>query len=293
MARPALSATRATAILDLLTAYPERTFTMAEIIRATKINIASCHSLLNALADSGYLTRIRGEKGYVLGPALVAVGQSALKAHSLIARSEFVAQEISDRLGVGFVLNTISSEETLALIARAGPNGRDPGIRPGQRMPLIPPAGAHFVAWASPEAVESWIGRAGESSKAEIEQWRHNLALIRERGFQVTLRGSKSGEFGKMMAEMAAGRPALDFNRRIAHSIHSHDWLLEQPEEIEENELYDVTMIAAPIFDKLGDPVLSLNLSGFAERLSGSQIREFAGHLVEGCLRVMREDRSG
>ena len=87
MARPALSASRTTAVLDLLTAFPGRAFTMAEIVRATKINVASCHAVLAALTSRGYLTRLP-QKTYVLGPALIAVGHASRLSQPLVARAQ-------------------------------------------------------------------------------------------------------------------------------------------------------------------------------------------------------------
>ena len=73
--------------IDLLAAFPERTFTLSEIARAAKINIASCHAVMNALIDRGYLTRRGDQRTYSLGPALMAIGAAALKSQPLIARA--------------------------------------------------------------------------------------------------------------------------------------------------------------------------------------------------------------
>src|SRR4029077_18145721 len=86
--RPALSAARSSEIIDFLASFPERGFTLSEIVRATKINVASCHAVLATLTDCGYLTRCPNERTYTLGRALVAIGQAALKSQPLIARAQ-------------------------------------------------------------------------------------------------------------------------------------------------------------------------------------------------------------
>ena len=57
MSRPALAASRSLEIIELFTSFPERTFTFSEVIKATKINTASCHAILNVLTEKGYLLR--------------------------------------------------------------------------------------------------------------------------------------------------------------------------------------------------------------------------------------------
>ena len=47
MSRPGLAASRSIDIIELLSLFPERGFTLSEIVRATQINIASCYAVLN------------------------------------------------------------------------------------------------------------------------------------------------------------------------------------------------------------------------------------------------------
>ena len=51
MSRPALSATRSIEIIELLATFPERQFNLSDIVKATGINIASTHAILNTLSE--------------------------------------------------------------------------------------------------------------------------------------------------------------------------------------------------------------------------------------------------
>src|SRR5271165_1671284 len=146
-------------IIDFLAAFPGRAFTMSEIARAAKINIASCHAVLSALISRGYLTRDADQKTYALGPALVAIGKVALKSQPLVLRAEQAAQALSRDLGLPVLLTALVGEEILAIASVADPSGRSPSMRVGQRMPLVPPVGAPFLAWSSTAAIEAWIAR--------------------------------------------------------------------------------------------------------------------------------------
>jgi DNA-binding IclR family transcriptional regulator len=292
MPRPALSALRATAVLDLLTADADRAFSMAEIIRATKINIASCHALLAALTKRGYLARAEGGKSYILGPALIAVGQSAQEAQPLIARAQKAAEMLGRELGVAVLLSTAVDDEILALSTQASPQGGSTGMHRGQRFPLVAPAGVHFLAWAPEPEVDAWIAGAGESTPEQIAEWKGALSLVRDRGYQVTLRAGLSQEYAALFAEMAQGAQTQSFIERSNEFLHAHAWRLEQPSVIEPDERYEVGLIASPIFNRRGAVFLSLGIGGFETTLTGSQIKYYAGELMRTCLAVMNEDRA-
>ena len=291
MARPALSASRTMDILDLFTAFPTRAFTMSEIMRTANINVASCHAILSALSSRGYLLR-RG-KSYVLGSALIAVGHAASLAQPLIARAQAAAYQLNEELGVAVLLSTLAGDEILALTSLKDREGIETSLHAGQRMPLIPPAGAHFIAWAADKAVDEWIARAGTDDQNEIAEWRRALELIRARGYQVTLRAqqTQTQAFAELMARMAAGTPPLEYRTEAKRLIADHGWKLAQPETIEPDSRYEAVLIAAPIFDQTGDACLSLGLGGFHEPLSGARINTLAEQLMKTCLRVMREAR--
>lgn len=289
MARPALSASRTMDILDLFTAFPTRALTMSEIMRAANINVASCHAILSALSGRGYLAR-RG-KSYVLGSTLIAVGQAATLAQPLFARAQAAAHQLSEELGVAVLLSTLAGDELLALSVLADRDGRTTSLHTGQRMPLIPPTGAHFIAWAPDATVDAWIKRAGTDDQDEIAEWRRALQLIRARGYQVTLRASQTPAFGELMERMAAGSPPLEYRSEAKRLTAEHGWKLEQPATIELDTLYEAVLIAAPIFDNAGTACLSLGLGGFHEPLSGARITTLAEQLMKTCLRVMGEAR--
>jgi DNA-binding IclR family transcriptional regulator len=254
------------------------------------INVASCHAILRALCDRGYLMR-RG-KSYVLGSALIAVGQAAFLAQPLIGRAQAAAYQLSEELGVAVLLSTLAGDEILALTSLRNTEGVATSLHSGQRMPLIPPAGAHFIAWASDDAVDAWIERAGTDDQVEIAEWRRALELIRSRGYQVTLRASQASGFAELMGRMAAGTQPLEYRTEAKRLIADHGWKLTQPETIEADARYEAVLIAAPIFDHAGAACLSLGLGGFQEPLSGARINTLAEQLMKACLRVMSEVRS-
>jgi DNA-binding IclR family transcriptional regulator len=291
LARPALSASRTTAVLDLLTAFPTRAFKMSEIVEATKINVASCHAVLNALTRSGYLTRTP-KRTYVLGPALVAVGQASLTAHPLIDRAQRAAEELFEEQRIPVFLTTIVGDDILVLSSITDRSSVPVGIRAGQRQPAMAPLGAHLVAWSSEAVIEAWIAKAGAGDEALAEEWRRSLALIRQRGYQVTLHESEDDSYAEMMAQMAAGGEPHKYKDQTISFLSSHRLRFAQPEAIASEAVYDVNAIAAPIFGHEDGTHLSLSLASFPEKLTGAQVTAYADQLMRACLKVMREHRA-
>jgi DNA-binding IclR family transcriptional regulator len=291
LVRPALSASRTAAVLDLLTAFPDRAFKMSEIVQATKINVASCHAVLNALTRSGYLTRIPKRRTYVLGPALVAVGRAALKNQPLIDRAQQAAHELFQDLQVPVLLSTVVNDEILAVTSIADRSGRTVGIRPGQRVPFIPPLGTHFIAWSSEATITAWLARAGAHDEQRVKEWLQTAALIRQRGFHVMLREPEDYPFAKLMSEWAAGQHPTPIKDDTINLITLHRLRQNQLETIAADAQYDVNHIAAPIFDQETELTLSLCLGGFPNTLTGAEIYKLSDQLLRTCLRVMREHR--
>lgn len=280
-------------IIDFLAAFPAKAFTLSEIARAAKINVASCHAILGALARRGYVMRSASEKTYGLGPALVAVGQAAAVNHPLIVRAQNAARDLARDLGLPVLLTTLAGDDILAVAAVAAPSGRRPSMRVGERLPLVPPIGAPFLAWSSQDAIEAWIARmAPPRNRKFIEQWRQDLALVRKRGYQVTLRTANTASFAALMANVASTRKAPEYKDRAIAQIHAWDERIFHPRSIEAKESYLVALIAAPIFDPRADTVFCLCLVGFTDRITGSAIKTYADRLTQACLHVMRNDRS-
>lgn len=292
MARPALSASRSVDVLDFLARFPGRAFNLSEIARATDINLASCHAVLSALVARGYLTYSANGRVYTLGPALVALGEAALTSQPLIARAKQAAERLSIEFGAPVLASTVIHEEIVGVVSVADASGRSPGLRVGQRLPLVPPIGAPFLAWAPEPVIEAWIARSAAAKKpGAAEEWRHTVALTRQRGFQVTLGSRDAPHIANMMADMATDRRTQEYRANLTRLFDTLNLHMPQPETIEPDQLYDVVLIAAPIFNESGAAVLNLCFGGFADRLTGAEVIRYADQLLRSCLEIMRAER--
>lgn len=291
MARPALSASRGLDIIELLASAPQRGFTLSEIVNLAGINIASCHAILSLLTERGYLIRSPDQKSYVLGSALIAMGQVAVRSQPMVARAQRVAEDLLAELGVPVMLCTVAGEDILAVLSLEDETGGYAGMRVGERVPLVAPSGTPFLAWASEEAVDAWIARhTGPRDDALVAEWRRDLFLTRQRGYQVTMQ-SGGPSISSIMAEMASNRRVRDYKGEVQRLVNSLDHHMCQPEVIVEDAVYDVLLIASPLFDENGEATFNICLGGFPNKLTGAQLTAYAEKLVNACLQVMRVPR--
>jgi DNA-binding IclR family transcriptional regulator len=290
--RAALSAARGIEVIDLLAGFPNRAFNLSEIRKAAKINIASCHAVLSVLVERGYLTRCPKQKTYMLGPALVASGMAALKNQPLIARAEQAAEELRRDLRVPVLLSTMVGDDVVGVISLPDAAGRDLGLRVGQRIPVLPPSGAPFMAWAPEEVIDNWIARITSLKDSQFaDDWRRALASIRKCGFQVTLREEDKSAVALLMAEMASNASMLEHKERLIELLRSLGRSPSHPSEIVPTALYDVALIASPIFDENGSAIFNLCVGAGPDKITGETVLAYADRLANTCLKIMRAHR--
>lgn len=288
MSRPALAASRGMRIIDLLAAFPERRFSLTEIARATDVNRASCHAILLELEQRGYLCRHASLKTFWLGPALIAVGRPAMTANPILARAQATAERLREELGLPVLLSTEIGDEIVCVFSLDDHAGRTAGLRPGDRVPLVPPIGMSFLAWAPQSAANAWIARRVDAGAHDISRrLRDTLALVRERGFHVTLRRPGAEDVASVLARAASSDRTPDFHRQVAAFVETLDVEAAQPDPLDAAAAYDVQLIACPVIDREALCVYNLCLGGFSECLTGTAIAAFGQRLAAACLEIM------
>jgi hypothetical protein len=157
-ASPSPPTDRVVGVLELLASRPAQAFSLSDIARALGMNKATCHAVTTSLAGADYLIRNPADKTFTLGPALVAAGRAAEQAYPAVhlAHAEVVA--LAEELGVQATA-AIRSEGHLVIVAQAGVGAEAAAVRTGRRIPLAPPFGGVFVAWADRAVVDDWAMR--------------------------------------------------------------------------------------------------------------------------------------
>jgi len=260
---------RVVGVLNFLAGHAEQAFTATEISKSLKISNATCHNLLGALTQAGYIFRTAG-KTYVLGPALANVAQAALTPELVmnVARPEMrlLADEF-DVVCSAFSLknNDIIIVERAAAVSHISWNV--PQVPPP--VPAVPPLGGLFFAWAE-ASPERWLNSADppldEDTKTRLLA---SLGFMRSRGYSFGIRRVPVPDLDRALE--------LKFQQALT------DYALS---DIEPSQPYQLAYVAAPIFSKPGVVAFGLGLSGFISPVKGERVEIIGEKLRAACDRI-------
>jgi DNA-binding IclR family transcriptional regulator len=288
MTRPAPAAVRTTEILDFLASNPGERFTLSQIAKGLGINMASTLAILTALSNAGYVHRHPVHKTYALGAALVAIGSAALIQNRAVAVANDVMAKLSHDVDAEVLASVVVGDD-IVIVALAGqPRVSGYDVRVGQRVPLVPPLGGVFMAWASDARIERWLEELGkDASEEERNYFRETLAAVRKRGFSLGLESGIRAEMGSVLHDVVTA--ARDEQKRsqtidmIAAMRHDYEVV-----DLDQAKGHAISNMAAPVFDADGEVILGLTSQGFGAPMKISEIRTVAESLMSAALDVTR-----
>jgi DNA-binding IclR family transcriptional regulator len=286
VSRRALSATRAADLLNFLAAHPGETFSYSRLAQQLQINLASTHSLLIALMECGYLTRSPSDRSFSLGPALVALGDAALRENHAVEQARVHMRRLSRELGRETLALVRAGSDALC-IARAGPASA-PGrtVRVGQRIPLMAPLASVFVAWAAEEEIERWLLRAGVPRREQRQQ-RELLGRVRERGFSVALEVAGRRQIGELLDELAEHPHSQTLRSELREVIYELGRARYQLDE-KSARSHEISTLTAPVFDRQGRVELALTLQLFERGVSSREIDALGKRLLRATRAIAK-----
>jgi DNA-binding IclR family transcriptional regulator len=282
---PSPSVLRAGEILEYLARNAPNSYSVSEIARATDLPRATCDSILLALAEQGLVVRREPDLRYALGPTCVTLGDAARGDHGLVAARP-AAQDLAR-----------STRSCVAVVTRRGHEARVTDVfdhgppfglktATGQAIPLVPPFGAVFVAWAGEDGVKEWLDQPGvKISKSERDRYRSALESVRQRGYSVTVADVSQDDLQNAVKQLATEPDAIDVLRRrdeLMREIVHTEYL---PTTIDPVSTMRVSQMSAPVFDRYGNTPAAIMLLGPPYEITmaeitvlGTQLREAAEH---------------
>jgi DNA-binding IclR family transcriptional regulator len=289
MARPAPAVVRAVRLVDLLVSHPTERFTLSELARRTGVGLGSVHAVLTELEDAGYLSRHPIARTYSLGPALVVAGAVALEQQPALGLAKEEIDAVAAALGVEALVTAPTTHE-IVFVARAGrASPRSPTMLVGERVPLVPPLGAVFMAWASASEIDAWLARAPAAGGTElVARSRADLALARARGFSIGSASETQRAFGATVFSLADAprrrelRADLDM---LLVALAADDYAVAS---IDPARIYDIGMIAAPVFDGDGRVVAAIAATGFSLGLRAPDVVRAAERIRDAAAVVTK-----
>ncbi|MCU1392410.1 MAG: transcriptional regulator, IclR family [Ilumatobacteraceae bacterium] len=290
MSRPALAANRAIAVLNFLAAHPDESFTLSDLAERLDINLASAHALLTVLDDAGYISRHPRLRTFTLGPSVIALGSAALERHPAVDLARDAARELSAEVDLEVAVTAVAGDD-IVFLARAGAHrARGIAVHVGQRVPLVPPLGAVFMAWADASRIAHWLDET-PAAHASRERLDAVLEGVRARGYSVALELDLRRGLGDALDSLADAPVDAGLRGTIDDLVLALNEREYQVSDLDAGRAYDVSMIAAPVFGADGEHVVALTLLGFEPGLTPDQVAEYGVRVRDAGLVVTKQSR--
>lgn len=161
----------------------------------------------------------------------------------------------------------------------------------GQRVPLMPPLGEAYVAWAPEATAEAWLRRASSREPEVVDSYRRRLASVRELGYAMSrVRPEGDVQYAGLteaMREYAAGEltPARD---RAVRAVIAGAAPFYGTCEIVDGETYDLGAIVVPVLGPDGAVTLCLRLGQLPRGAEASRVRAWVAALQQAAARLAR-----
>jgi DNA-binding IclR family transcriptional regulator len=255
----------------------------ADIARRAGVTTATCHAVLTALTDAGYLVRDPAAKTYRLGPALIPLGEAAKAEYTNVAVIRPDLDRLARDTGLPCTVAARSGNDIL-FVEHVGGGG---AVRIGHRIPCAPPFGAIHVAWSDDATVADWIARTPRPVSADLRRrYRRLLAGIRDHGYAVSPLDDAALRLSQALADLAdhslspAQRAKID---ELLGMLHPHDYL---PADLAGAGQLAVNTVTAPLFGPDARTALVVTLHVQQRDVPVDQIRRLAGRLLDATARM-------
>ncbi|MDE8654404.1 IclR family transcriptional regulator [Novosphingobium album (ex Liu et al. 2023)] len=273
MSRSSPGVRRVAAILNFIADHPGQAFALTDLVRALKLSRATCHALLTGLVDVGYLYRT-GDKTYVLGPALAAIGRTAADHFSPLQVAQPEMRALADEFDVvcgayfleGDVIHLRDRAASLSHVGYPVPLGT--------RMPLRSVQAIAFYARAPREA-DAWLDRTDpRPSPEQVDLMTRGMEFVREHGFIALVR--------------RPGAAQVDPGATSLLDARTDELPVIPLLELRPDQAYSLMAIMAPIYDARDKVTIALVMAGFHLSQSAGQVERAGQRLREACERISR-----
>ena len=269
-ARPSPQTERVVNLIEALAALDSGGLTLAGVSRRLGVHKASCHSMLSALLDAGWLQRDAIDLTYQLGPALVRLGGKAASRFPALDQARPVMDDLSASTGAHCIAFTIGTDHVTVVDQVRSPRAVGHPMAVGMELPVGPPYGASLASWWPDDQQEAWLAAVPETVR---DRYRKSLGQTRRRGYAIGLHVLADVRLQELAAliratETRGGKLGDLAGAATAELMASEEWF---PRNLAAQRRYEVSHIDSPVFDADGRPVLILSLVPVPGEMSGAE----------------------
>lgn len=273
MTRSSPAILRAASILDYIAEHPGQSFTMAELVRALKLSHSTCHSLLAALVQVGYLYKTT-DRAYVLGSGLASIGRQAAERFSLLEIARPELRRLANSLDL--VSSALVLEGGKCVVRERSASASHVGFvaRIGTTLRFRAHLAALFFA-KTPDLAESWLAGFSPDVKvvaAERAVMETGIAFFQRYGF-IALMFNQDAMVGKLSLESSFDGDIEGLPVYITPSI-------------DEDRTYDLSSIICPVYNETGNVDFIVSLFGYRGSLSGTELLSLGLEVQTTCARI-------
>ena len=275
---------RACDVLEHLSRHFDEAFSVSDLARRVDMPRATCHSVLLALAERGWVVRSESDRRYSIGPGCIAIGDAARSARSVVADIAPIAEKLARTTkSCVAILMRHQDEVSVAEVFDHGP-AFGMRARAGEAIPLVPPFGAVFVAWEDETGVSRWLGRiAAELGKREVRRYRMALAAASRRGYSVTVATPVSPALTNLLENLLTGPvPAQRLRQRdqLIRELAKSEYLRT---DVDARRPVRMSQMSAPVFDRDGRVASALMLLGPDHEISAVELDALGARLLKAA----------
>jgi DNA-binding IclR family transcriptional regulator len=288
LSRSSPSAARTLQLLEVLAADTSKRFSLTELRRILGFSQGTISALLATLEAAGYVHRDPADRLYSLGPAILPIGEAARRSYPVVDQALGPMQQLSDELDTECHAGVRVADQIL-VVARSGPaQPLGVGVQVGERYPLIPPIGATFMAWASPDDVEEYLSRAAvDLSAEERDRQRRGLVAVRRRGYSIHGDDGPWREMNELVGRHSAAGGTFDevdgTVRTLARELGHYGYLVTDIDDLPTAWIE----LSAPVFDAEGAVAITVGVA-IAPSLVTTPVTEVGARVVATTRTITR-----
>jgi DNA-binding IclR family transcriptional regulator len=284
MPSPVPALDRAVDVLDHLASHPRERFTLSEVARACELSKATSASILATLEAHGLVTRDAALR-YGLGDRVLGLAESRRSQFAGWEAAREQAAQLVGRSGFSVALIGRDRDDLVILDMIGDSRPAHLHMRIGMRVPLAPPIGTIFKAWAPAPEIDAWVDALVAEFGGDRNRHLSSVAALRSQGY--SLGGEADLHLGLEAALARLNRRdddlrALEVALVVADKIRNFDSDPEQPDA-------PVNSVISPVFGPDRDVVMTLNLYGPLGSIHRSDLPELVPPLLRAASAVTRQ----
>jgi DNA-binding IclR family transcriptional regulator len=272
MARSSPGVRRIVAILNFFADHPTESFTLSDLVRALKLSRATCHGLLTGLVEAGYLYRT-SDRGYLLGPALVSVGEVAKAHYSPLKAAQPEMRLLADEFDTVCSAAFREGKDVVIRERASAVSHLGFSMPRGTRLPLLPQFAGNFFGWAPANEVKAWLDELdpppSDNQRVALDK---GIAFVRKYGFLCAERNTREG-----------------MDPRSTQWLYENayaDAPLQPIFEIDPDKRYKLSWLNAPVFNTERSVEFVMGVQGFSGEFTGAKVLSIGQRVRDACDRV-------